>query len=220
MQANSTARAKRGSYASPRQEERQRRILATARREITELGYAALTMQQLAQASSVSTKTLYNLYGSKDELLLAAVADLLGNLEQHSQVLSAAEGIPSLLAFTEVVSDQVVATPQYAEVMAQALFQTDSQHRLVDLLLGNTRKVAREALDHAAQAGELQDGVDPDSTAQLLAGHQWGLILMWNKGQIALRDLKRQAMRSQLLCLIPLCAGALQAQLQARLKLV
>ena len=57
----------RKAYNSPRQIERQQRILATARREISRVGYEGLTMRGLAGASGVALKTLYNLNSSKDE---------------------------------------------------------------------------------------------------------------------------------------------------------
>jgi AcrR family transcriptional regulator len=208
---------KRGPYSSPRQEERQRRILATARREITAVGYDALTMAQLASASEVSTKTLYNLYGSKDELLLSAVAELMGNLEQLPQVVDAPPGLPSLLAFTEVICDQVVATPRYAEVMARSLFQADRDHRLVDILLRNTQRVTLRALQAARVADQLNSDVDLPVLAKLLAAHQWGVVLLWSKNLISLAEFKSRAIQSQLLSLIPVCRGQQQRVLQARL---
>ena len=115
--------SKRKAYSSNRQQERQQRILDCARAAISAVGYDALTMKDLAQASEVSVKTLYNLYGSKDELLLAAVVDLLGFLAEQSTVQAAAPGIARLRANLEAVSAQVVANPAYADTMARALFQ-------------------------------------------------------------------------------------------------
>jgi AcrR family transcriptional regulator len=208
---------KRGPYSSPRQEERQRRILAAVRREITNLGYDALTMAQLACASEVSTKTLYNLYGSKDELLLAAVADLLGNLEQQPLVLAAEPGLPSLLAFTEAVCDQVVAMPRYAEVMARSLFRADRDHRLVDVLLRNTQRVTLQALQAAQESDQLAGNPNLPVLANLLAAHQWGMVLLWSKNLIPLAEFKIQALQSQLMSLIPVCKGSQQQALLTRL---
>lgn len=208
---------KRGPYSSPRQEQRRRRILATVRAEITAAGYDALTMAQLAQASEVSTKTLYNLYGSKDELLLSAVADLLGNLEQQPQVLAAEPGLPSLLAFTDVVCDQVVAMPRYAEVMARSLFQADRDHRLVDVLLRNTQRVTLQALQAARESDQLAGNPDLQVLANLLAAHQWGMVLLWSKNLVPLAEFKFQALQSQLLSLIPVSKGRQQKVLLSRL---
>jgi len=197
MTAQTTVRSKRGPYSSPRQQERQRRILETARREITLAGYDSLTMQQLASASGVSTKTLYNLYGSKDELLLAAVAELLGNLEQNAVVSEAQPGVPALLAFTGVVCQQIIDTPRYAEVMARALFQADSQHRLVDILLGNSVRFYQSQLQVAVDLRQVDRDLDVSGFARRLAAHQWGIILLWSKGLFNLEELAHQALDSQ-----------------------
>jgi AcrR family transcriptional regulator len=68
------------------------------REQISAVGYEALNIRDLAAASGVALKTLYNLYGSKDELLLAAVADLLSDVQNLEPVAGAEPGIPRLLA--------------------------------------------------------------------------------------------------------------------------
>lgn len=219
MTAQSAMRATRGPYSSPRQVERQRRILDVARQEIGAVGYDAITMQSLADAAGVSTKTLYNLFGSKDELLLAAVADLLGNLELQPTVVSAEPGIPRLIAFTDVVAAQVQATPRYAEVMARALFQAPAEHNLVELLLGNMVRVSRQALTSERECGGIPVDVDIDAVSRLLTAHQWGLILMWSKGQISLDEFPNLARQSQVVSLLPLCTVSRRRALQPFLEL-
>src|SRR5262245_9681323 len=51
--------------------ERKNRILAAARALIRSHGYDGLTMRELATAARVSVPTLYNLFGSKDALIVA-----------------------------------------------------------------------------------------------------------------------------------------------------
>lgn len=196
MTATTSKQRMRGTYSSPRQEERQRRILETARREITAVGYDALTMAQLAKASEVSTKTLYNLYGSKDELLLGAVAELMGNLEHRPEVEDAVPGVPTLLAFTKIIFRQIEETPAYAEVMARAMFKAESEHRLVDLLLGNSVRFAQAQLKLAVEAGQLSTGIDIDGMSRILTGHHWGVVLMWSKGMIATSEICERALQS------------------------
>ncbi len=209
--------AKRGPYNSPRQLERQQRILECAREAIDHSGYDALTMNDLAATSGVSVKTLYNLFGSKDELLLLAVADLLTDLSESPQVSQAAPGIARMLANLEVTAAQIVATPAYAETMARALFQADREHRLVEILLGNTRAGVLEQLQLAQGQGELREEVDLEAAATLIAGQQWSAVLLWVKGLLALDDYLNQARRGLRMALIPLCAPDVAARLQDEL---
>src|SRR6266496_2898308 len=51
--------------------ERRARIGRVARQLVAERGYAGLTMRELAQKARVAVPTLYNLFGSKDAILLA-----------------------------------------------------------------------------------------------------------------------------------------------------
>lgn len=213
MNTQPARRVVRGPYSSPRQEARQRRILEVARREISSSGYDAITMQALAQAAGVSTKTLYNLYGTRDELLLAAVADLLGNLEQLPSVDAAQPGIPRLLAFTDAAFSQIVETPRYAEVMARSLFQAAPGHNLVDILLGSTLRVSRSALEVESEAGALAGSVNVDTLAVSLAAGQWGLVLLWSKGLVALDEMRERARDSLRMTLLPLCKPARRREL-------
>ena len=55
--------------------ERRERILEAARGLIESRGYEGLTMRDLAGASGVTVPTVYNLIGSKEEVLFAAVEE-------------------------------------------------------------------------------------------------------------------------------------------------
>lgn len=211
------ARSSRAIYSSPRQQERQQRILAVVREQISAVGYEALNIRDLAAASGVALKTLYNLYGSKDELLLTAVAELLDDVQRLEQVASAEPGIPRYLAHTEAVARQIVATPAYADTMARTLFQAGREHRLVDVLLGNTVRLAKENLYHAQVQGELIENLNLEESAQVLAGHQWSMVLLWNKGLIALESLPSAIRRSALQSLITLCRGGRRERLELQL---
>jgi AcrR family transcriptional regulator len=212
-----TAQVRRTNYSSPRQQERQQRILTVVREQITAAGYDGINVRDVAAASGVALKTLYNLYGSKDELMLAAVAELLSDVQQLEHVAGAEPGIARHLAHTEAVARQIVATPAYADTMARTLFQAGRDHRLVDVLLGNSVRLLKENLQQALTQGELIENLDMEATARILAGHQWSVVLLWNKGLIALDAVPGAILRSSLLSLIPLCRGERRAQLEQQL---
>lgn len=213
-----TAAVSRATYSSPRQRERQQRILAVVREQITTVGYEATKIRDIAAASGVSPKTLYNLYGSKDELLLAAVAEMLSEVRNLEPVAAAEPGIPRLLANTEALASQIVATPVYADTMARTLFQVGRDHRLVDVLLGSSVRLIKESLQDALARGELIDNLDLEDSARVLAGHQWSIVLLWNKGVIELGAVPLAMLRSSLLSLIPLCRGGRRDALEEQLE--
>lgn len=202
-------------YNSPRQAERQQRILAAARREISRQGYEGLTMRGLAAAAGVALKTLYNLYSSKDELLFAAVGDLLQDLQAQAEVAGAEAGLPRSLAYTRVLGDTIVREPGYADAMAQALFKSPAANRLVDILLRDNVELMRAALQTADQQGELQPGTDITATARRLVATQWGTVMLWQKGLLELEKVPAELLAGQVALLQSVCRPARQRWLAA-----
>jgi len=187
------------------------------REQISAVGYEALNIRDLAAASGVALKTLYNLYGSKDELLLAAVAELLSDVQNLEPVAGAEPGIPRLLAHTQAIATQIVETPAYADTMARTLFQAGRDHHLIDVMLGSSVRLVTENLQYAVTQGELIENLDLEESAQVLAGHQWSMVLLWSKGLIALDSIPGAMLRSSLVSLISLCRGVRRAQLEQQL---
>ena len=93
-------------YDSPRQIARREAILKCARESLSKHGYEGLTMRGLAEEVGVATSTLYNLYGNKDDLLLAAVDDLLVELADSARSAEM-EGIDAILMMNEVTTAQI-----------------------------------------------------------------------------------------------------------------
>ncbi len=205
----------RKAYNSPRQVERQQRILATARREISRVGYEGLTMRGLAGASGVALKTLYNLYSSKDELLFAAVGDLLQDLQALPEVAETEAGLPRSLAYTRVLGETIVREPAYADAMARALFQSPPANRLVDILLRDSVALLASGLAEADSRRELAAGTDIYALARRMVAAQWGTVLLWQKGLLVLETVPAELLAGQVALLQSVCQPARQRWLAA-----
>ncbi len=201
-------RPQRKVYNSPRQVERQQRILATTRHEISRHGYEGFTMRGLADAAGVALKTLYNHYSSKDELLFAAVGELLQDLQAMPEVADAVPGLPRSLAYTRVLGDTILREPGYADAIARALFQSPASNPLVDILLRDSVTVLHEALVVAAASSELLPGTNKNAVAHRLAAAQWGTVLLWQKGLLALEDVPAELIAGQIAILASVCQPA------------
>jgi TetR/AcrR family transcriptional regulator, cholesterol catabolism regulator len=187
---------------TPRQAERRERILRTVRDHLSRFGYEGLSMRDLAEGAEVSPTTLYNLYGNKDSLVLAAQKDVL---EQLAATVSATgtSGIGRVIATAQAIADQVVRTPRYADAMARMMFNSDPADPICRLLLGDVIGRNRVLLDEMKAAGEIRADVDVEQFARHLAGDSWGTILLWMKGFIALQDLEAASVRRLLATLTP-----------------
>ncbi len=197
----------RRSYSSPRQQERQARILATARALIAEKGYEGLTMRDLASASGVSEKTLYNLYQGKDQLIMRAVADLLDAIIARVTSSGCEPGLDTILAYSAAMSEQIIETPAYADAMANGLFRAGAESPLVDVLMRSNGSLLERELGRAVERGELQEGLDIAALARILVSHMWGTVLSWNKGLQDLAELPELTRQSLCLCLASLARG-------------
>ena len=141
------------TYRSPRQVARHQAILSAARAALAARGYDGVTMNALADAAGVTKKTLYNLYGSKDDLLLAAVSDLITDYRGFGETGS---GLDAIVASRRAAIGEIVRTPAYSDAMTIALVQATPGHALINLLLAEGVAHATAHLRHAADAGAFQ----------------------------------------------------------------
>ena len=195
----------RGSYASPAQVERRKRILRETLKLLQEASPADISMAQIAELSDVSTKTLYNLFKSRNGLLLAAAAQTRANTQSSANVMSAPAGISRILELTRRTMDTFERSPEFMEsamsVVVGISAEDEAQHHRV----GITQKWFHEALLVAESEDQLLPETDCMQLSQLLAASQWGVTLMWQKGLISLETLRRQAIIKHCLDLMPFC---------------
>lgn len=188
--------AKRGSYSSPRQQQRREKILTAARQLIAHKGYEGLTMRDLARASGVSDATLYNLFTSKDRLVMAAVADLLEGITERVQQPDQPQGLAAIMRYSDSICAQILQNPAYAQAMSRALFRSEPDSPIVEVLLDSNRRFLSKELYAAKRGGELDLAADVPSNATILSGQTWGILLMWNKGLLDLDCLPKMMRQS------------------------
>ncbi len=201
----STVIAEHRSQRSERQQQREVNILAAAREALTEKGYDGVTMNALAEKAGVVKKTLYNLYGSKDDLLLAAISEVIDGY--RGDRLAVDRGIPAIIASRAAATRQIVATPEYAEAMTRALVQAEAGHALVDVLLKDAVANNLSNLQVASANGELEPHVDIAELAEQLASQGWGLILLWMKGLVPLDRFEARSLRGLITLLLAVTRG-------------
>jgi AcrR family transcriptional regulator len=89
--------------------ESRRRVLAAARLEFAERGYAAATVTRIAERAGVSLQTLYSSWGSKRALLRAMMETAVTGEAEPTGQLDAGVAPPSLLA---ELGDVDISDPQ------------------------------------------------------------------------------------------------------------
>ena len=205
-------------YESARQIQRQSDILASARQMLSDVGYSGMTMRGLADKAGVAPATLYNLYGGKDELIIAAVEDLLNELGARAAAERESEGIDAILATARVTGRQIQETPKYAEAMARALFKVESDDPLVDVLFARGHPYFASQLTIAQDKGEILAEVDPDLLALHLTAQGWSVIMSWMMGMLPLENLVIERQRNQIMTLLAVTRGAAKRRLEHKLE--
>ena len=197
------------------QQQRRERILLSARDQLSQFGYEGLNMRELAVIADVSTSTLYNLYQSKDTLILAALEDQLADINAVVAETNTS-GLGRFLARVEAVADQIVETPKYAEAMGKMLFGADAHDPIVQLLIGTSLSFNREELAEMSSCGELRQETDRNFLARSLSSTGWSTVLMWMKGYVALHDFKQEYVRNAVTMMLPYVTPAAEVRLRQR----
>jgi AcrR family transcriptional regulator len=154
----------------PRSAEADEAILRAALDLLARDGYGALTMERVRERSGVGKATLYRRYGSKEELVRAAIAHLnsdipmppdtgsvLGDFAATVQTILAGAARTGALALMPRLLSEVAGDPEM-----HALF---SEH-----LVEPRRRVVRGIVERAKERGEIRDDVDSDLAVDLMVG--------------------------------------------------
>ena len=195
----------RGKYASPAQAERRKRILRETLKLLASESPSDISMAQIAELSDVSTKTLYNLFKSRNGLLLAAAAQTRADTQNSANVMSAPAGISRILELTRRTMDTFEKSPEFMESAMSVVVGISAEEEAEHHRVGITQQWFYEALLIAESEDQLLPGTDCLQLSQLLSASQWGVTLMWQKGLISTDTLQRQAIIKHCVDLMPFC---------------
>lgn len=205
--STSTTLARTRVYRSDRLKARQEKILRVVRREIATRGFDKVTMTALAQQAGVTKKTLYNIYGGKDELLLAAVGEIVAAYREIPADVD--PGMPSILASRRIALEFVETSPAYATAMMQSLMRVPADHGLVDVLLRQAVAFTEGHLRTEDARGRLTPGLDLRHFAHGIVAQGFGVIILLSKGLMDVPDAPAISLRGLILLLHGVAQGDL-----------
>ena len=183
----------RGKYASPAQRERRQRILRETLSLLEKEAADSVSMSRIAELSDVSTKTLYNLFGSRSGLLLAAAAQTRTNILESEPLANAPEGLSRIIELTKRTMANFRAAPDFMASAMSVVVAITPDEEAEHQRIGITQQLFHESLLIAKAEGELKPGTDCLQLSQLMAASQWGVTLLWQKQLISLEALEQQA---------------------------
>jgi len=119
-----------GEGLTQRHKQRTRRELATAAAKLfLERGYAATTVQAIAEAADVSARTFFRYFPAKDDVVTAIVGtgadDLIEHLERHPEDRSLRDALCGALG---AVAAQVCDDPETSRAFRRMVRSTPALH--------------------------------------------------------------------------------------------
>ena len=154
----------------------------------------ALTTERIAELAEVSVATVYNLVGTREQLLIALIdrliADLVESADAIAPVADPVEGLKRLIALSvDVLGRRPVA---YRRVVLQ-LTASASPELHTELSPGT---LAAVAFQHAQQTGAVRADLDAHALAGQLYLSYNGALLRWAAGALSNSDFKAAALHA------------------------
>ena len=183
--------------------ERRERILEAAREIIAVQGFEGLTVRALAEAARVTVPTIYNLIGSKDQVLLATVAE---QTERWVRGIERAGG--DVVPIIDANNRELLRRPRYYRSLLR-LMRTSKDAapaaRSVERVL---RDQIRGALGELAEQGGIERWVDLDALTTELVHSLRNSNVAWAEGRIPSRRFPMRQRYAAALILLGVSRGA------------
>jgi AcrR family transcriptional regulator len=196
--------------------ERRERILAAAREIIATSGYPGLSMRDLARQSRVTVPTIYNLVGSKDEVLFAAVEEQTARFVAGIEEAQGASPVDHILAVHESCVRELLRLPRYYRSFLMLLVTSEAagriRRRVAEALAG---ELAR-GIAALSRASALADWVEPNALGPLLQRNLHVASLQWASGELADARLRPVALYGACCILAGVSVGANRDELTRR----
>jgi AcrR family transcriptional regulator len=180
-------------------ERRRERILGAARELVAREGMSGWSMRKLASAAHVSVPTLYNLFGSKEDIRQAMCAGFFDELDRDLEEKSLDRPLEQSLAFVTEAVDHVVDRAALTRPVLLAQEHGRGGERLTTPLAIERH---RSAIQAAMDQGDLHDDLRADLlAAQAYEGFQRAALL-WARGDLDASNFRDKAMYSACVCLL------------------
>ncbi len=203
-----------GRPLTANQQARRRRILEATLELVTEHGYHGTVMRDVATRADVSATTLYNLYNTKSELLLAALRERIVESVRLALRDAPEPGYRYLLALVHHVAESTRRAPEFVTAISEALFRAAPGDELVTVLMDVLRRDIANSLEQMQDQDGLVAHCDTPRLASALTGAFWSTFLLWHKGLIGLAELEPTLRQVYLSLLIPASRGETRAYLE------
>jgi TetR/AcrR family transcriptional regulator of autoinduction and epiphytic fitness len=155
----------------PRVERTRRLVLSATLKELSEVGYGALTIDSIATRAGVARSTIYRNWPDKMTVINDALEIL--NVQSHAfpekEQATAIDKVEALLVhLTSVMTDSIISDCLSALVGAAELHPEVAQ--FLHNYSSKRRQTLVKAIEEGVSRGEFADDLDPELAALALSG--------------------------------------------------
>ncbi len=196
---------------------RRRQILDSARELIEAEGRDALSMRRLAERAQVSTRTLYNLYGAKEDILYALMSESMRDVDAKLAKLPPTDPLDRSRTLMTMSIDQLCARTKFNRALYQG-FEIDA-HRTRNIdLVSFARRRQQLVLEAAQEQGLLLRTVP----ARVLAHHiilgYGNVVRLWCREVVDSAQLKAHVLHTRALCLLGVATPTTRVRLEREIE--
>jgi AcrR family transcriptional regulator len=191
------------SPGRPRSAEADDAIVQATLELLAEVGYRALTVEQVRGRSGVGKATIYRRYANKDDLVRAAIAHLHHDLPVPEDTGSLAGDLGQVLWAAVGAAEETGAAHVVPRLLAESAHDPELQRLFYDNLVAPRRKVLRMLFERGIERGEVRPDTDLDITMDLLVGSIVYRGLISGMDPSAMADRARVVMDTLLLGIKP-----------------
>ena len=174
---------------------RRQRILDIAKHLIASQGFEAFTLSHLAKEAGVSTPTIHNLFGKKDDIFQELVSQMVNTISlalSNPDVSDPIEG-------AEVFTDNLLRLYKQDEAFYRSAFMAADRtglfdHKLPDGIFHQSLQIAERLCTEAKENGFLKGNIATGTLAEQLFACQRLARQDWVNGYIDLQRYRKQVL--------------------------
>jgi len=194
---------------------RRAEIVAAARklmRQSTDLGFS---MRTLAERAGVSIATPYNLFGSKQAILVAVLDKDLDDY-RHALAQLRADGIDSLFEAVALMADMLEREPEFYRTVLTEVFR-DHGGELSTLVGGPRYLLWKRIFGEATDKGLIREPGRSDAFAVTLSQLNFGTIQAWALGLMGTAEMRARLRYGMALALLGIATAGSRAAVEKHL---
>lgn len=148
----------------------ERVVLDTTRELLADTGFGSLTIERVAERSGVAKSTIYRRYRSRNDLALAVLLDMLGDVSTLPYAQDTRTELTRLVDRTvDLMSNSLLGRIMQG-LVSEVAADVGLAKTYRETVVAKRMREVTALVERGVERGELKDGLDPELVTDLLLG--------------------------------------------------